>query len=117
MGGNKVYADFHNLDDCNRLHLTCAGTTADLTRQGIQLREGLVVTFYMDDAADGGQPDELLVEGVVHYDEAGGVWVAQVDWSAVRRRSEGPSHEPDSTFSSATRHVIEKNADSYRRLA
>jgi hypothetical protein len=88
MPGAKVYADFHNLDDFNRLRLTCAGTVADLTRQGIQLREGLVLTFYMDDADDQGRPDELLAEGIVHYDEQERGWVAQVDWSAVCHASD-----------------------------
>jgi len=88
MSGTKVYADFHNLDDFNRLRLTCAGTTADLTREGIQLREGLVLTFYMDDADDQGRPDELLAEGVVEFNETERIWVAQVDWSAVRHASE-----------------------------
>jgi hypothetical protein len=84
----KVYADFQNLDDSNRLRLTCAGTTADLARQGIQLKEGLVLTFYMDDADDEGRPDELLADGVVRYDENERGWVAQIDWSAVRHASE-----------------------------
>jgi hypothetical protein len=83
-----VYADFQNLDDSNRLRLTCAGTTADLTRQGIQLREALVLTFYMDDADGEGRPDELLAEGVVRYDQGERAWVARVDWSAVRHASD-----------------------------
>ncbi len=88
MTGAKVYADFHNLDDHNRLRLTCAGTAADLARQGIQLREGLVLTLYMDDADDEGRPDELLAEGVVHFDKEEHGWVAEVDWSAVRHASD-----------------------------
>ncbi len=84
----RVYADFQNLDDSNRLRLTCAGTTADLARQDLELREGLVLIFYMDDADDQGQPDELLAEGVVQYDEADRNWVANVDWSAVRHASQ-----------------------------
>jgi hypothetical protein len=90
----KVYADFQNLDDSNRLRLTCAGTKQDLEREGIELSEGLVLTFYMDDADDGGEPDELRVEGVVHYDATESAWVASVDWSAIRHASdeEDPSH-------------------------
>ena len=83
MSKPKVYADFHNLDDSNRLRLTCAGTIEDLARQRIELREGLVLTFYMDDADDQGEADELRTEGVVHYDESESCWVASVDWSAV----------------------------------
>ena len=84
----KIYADFHNLDDSNRLKLTCAGTKDDLERQRIELREGLVLTFYMDDADDHGEADELRTEGVVHYDEKVLTWVASVDWSAVRHASD-----------------------------
>jgi hypothetical protein len=84
----KIYADFHNLDDSNRLRLTCAGTKEDLERQSIELHEGLVLTFYMDDADDQGEPDELRTQGVVHYDEREATWVASVDWSAVRHASD-----------------------------
>jgi hypothetical protein len=88
MATPKVYADFQNLDDFNRLRLTCAGTQADLVRQGIELREGLVLTFYMDDADDQGRPDELLADGIVHYHDGERIWVASVDWSALRHASE-----------------------------
>jgi hypothetical protein len=80
----RVYADFQNLDDENRLRLTCAGTRRDLERQGIELREGMALTLYTDDADDEGQPDELWAEGVVHYDAAGKCWVATIDWNAIR---------------------------------
>ena len=89
MSRRKIYADFLNLDDCDRLRLTCAGTVEDLRRQGIELREGLVLTFYMDDADDRGEPDEILTEGVVHYDERESIWVASVDWASVHRASDG----------------------------
>jgi hypothetical protein len=88
MSTPRVYADFQNLDDANRLLLTCAGTLQDLQRQGIQLQEGLVLTCYSDDADDQGQPDELRVEGVIHYDADGQCWVATVDWATLRHASE-----------------------------
>ena len=50
MSQPKVYADFQNLDDTNRLRLTCAGTIDDLARQCIELKEGMVLSFYTDDA-------------------------------------------------------------------
>jgi hypothetical protein len=84
----KVYADFQNLDDENRLRLTCAGTADDLRRQGISLHDGLILTFCTDDADDPGNPDELRVEGRVHYDPEHQCWVAVVDWSALRHASE-----------------------------
>jgi hypothetical protein len=88
MNTPRVYADFQNLDDVNRLKLTCQGTLADLERQGIELREGLMLTFYTDDADDEGKPDELRAEGVVGYNEDEGCWVAAVDWSALRHASD-----------------------------
>lgn len=89
----RVYADFQNLDDANRLRLTCAGTLQDLERQGLQLQEGLVLTFYSDDADDQGHPDELRVEGVVHYDTDGHCWVAAIDWATIRHASEEGSQD------------------------
>jgi hypothetical protein len=88
MDTPRVYADFQNLDDSNRLRLTCSGTAQDLARQGIDLREGLALTFYMDDADDEGRPDELRADGVVSYSAAEQCWVADVDWSAVRHASD-----------------------------
>jgi hypothetical protein len=99
MSTPRVYADFNNLDDYNRLRLTCAGTIADLSRQGIELREGLTLTFYMDDADDEGKPDELLAEGVVHYHAEEKAWVATVDWSAVRHASDAKDPSPPTSNS------------------
>ncbi len=95
MSNPRIYADFHNLDDHNRLKLTCVGTAEDLARHGIELREGLVLTFAMDDADDQGLPDELLAEGVVHFEETEQAWVATVDWSAVHHASEDRPANPN----------------------
>jgi hypothetical protein len=88
MSNPRVYADFQNLDDANRLKLTCAGTWEDLERQEIRLQEGCVLTFYMDDADDEGRPDELLAEGTVRYNHQEQCWVAEIDWSALRHASD-----------------------------
>jgi hypothetical protein len=88
MATPRVYADFQNLDDENRLRLTCAGTRRDLQQQGIELREGMVLTLYTDDANEQGQPDPLLAEGVVHYDDAQQCWVAAIDWQTVGHASQ-----------------------------
>lgn len=88
MGTPRVYADFQNLDDRNRLRLTCAGTLLDLERHGIQLREGLTLTFYADDAGDQGNRDDLLLDGVVTFSLEEQCWVAVVDWNAIRNESD-----------------------------
>jgi hypothetical protein len=95
MSAPKVYADFQNLDDANRLRLTCAGTHRDLESQKIRLQEGLVLTLYTDDADDHGRPDEMRAEGVVHYNDAQRCWVAAIDWGSLRHASEEPAHRFD----------------------
>ena len=104
MSSPKVYADFQNLDDFNRLRLTCNGTLQDLKHQSVRLQEGLVLTFYTDDADRQGKPDELRVEGIVHYDPDAQSWVAVVDWTALRHASDeearydcGPTMPSDAT--------------------
>jgi hypothetical protein len=87
----RIYADFQNLDNANRLVLNCAGTLEDLKRNGIELQDGLVLTFYTDDADDQGQDDELKIEGVVHFDSKEGLWVAEVNWAALSHASDEPS--------------------------
>jgi hypothetical protein len=94
MSTAQIYADFQNLDDFNRLRLTCAGTLEDVANQGIKLKEGLSLTFYTDDVDDHGQPDELLAEGTIHYNADEQCWVASIDWSAIRHASKEQS--PDS---------------------
>jgi hypothetical protein len=114
MSPSKVYADFQNLDDANRLRLTCAGTLQDLARQGIQLQEGLVLTLYSDDADDQGQPDELRAEGVVHYDTDGQCWVATIDWTAIRHASQEEGARAKPLVSALLPRVEDATAEGHR---
>ena len=84
----RVFVDFNNGDEAGRLRLNCVGTFEDLQRQGIELREGLKLTVYMDDSDDEGNPDELRADGVVHFDAEHRCWVATIDWSAIRHASD-----------------------------
>ena len=88
MNHPKVFADFHNADAKGRLRLNCIGTVEDLAQQQIVLRDGLSLTLYSE---------ELEVEGVVQYSTDENVWVAVIDWNAIRdcvgRRGSGRSLE------------------------
>lgn len=84
----KIYADFHKLDDDNRIRLTTMGTRRDLERLGIELTEGLALTLYMDDADDDGNRDDIMLDGVAHFSDADKCWVAIVDWQTVYHASE-----------------------------
>jgi hypothetical protein len=71
-----IYADFNNADEQGRLRLNCVGTIRDLGRLGVQLQDGLKLRVH---------DEELEAEGEVHYSSDERIWVAQVDWNAVRQ--------------------------------
>jgi len=88
MNKPLIYADYQKTDDSGRLILTCYGTIKDLEKHNIALGNGLALTFYMDDADDFGNADNLLVDGIVEYDERERRWVADVDWATFRHALE-----------------------------
>jgi len=88
----KVYADFHNADPQGRVRLNCIGTAEDLSRTGIELREGMTLTLYSDDEGANGQLDELLADGIVSFSEAEHCWVATIDWKAFCHASDEDSN-------------------------
>lgn len=75
MNSPRVFADFHNADAQGRLRLNCIGTVEDLAQQQIVLRDGVCLTLYSE---------EIEAEGVVQYSTDEKVWVAVIDWSAIR---------------------------------
>ena len=83
----KLYVDFHNADSQGRIQLNCVGTVEDLSRQKVELHEGLVLTLNSDDLDEKGELDELLVEGVVSFSEEEHCWVASIDWTAIHHAS------------------------------
>jgi hypothetical protein len=82
----RVYADFQNLDEENRVRLICAGTLRDLG--GRTLTQGDSIALYTDDADDAGNPDPLLADGLVEFNDVERCWVARIDWSALRHASD-----------------------------
>lgn len=71
----KVFVDFHNADVQGRLRLNCIGTTEDLARQNIELQDGQLLTLYSE---------ELEVGGVVQYSSEENLWVAAINWDAIK---------------------------------
>jgi hypothetical protein len=97
MNHPKVFADFHNADAHGRLRLNCIGTVEDLAQQQVVLRDGLPLTFYSE---------ELEVEGVVQYSTDENVWVAVIDWSAIR--DVGPQALSPEAKTIPQRHIAEQ---------
>jgi hypothetical protein len=79
MSYPRIYADFHNADPEGRLRLNCVGTLEDLSRLHIELKDGQPLTLYSE---------ELEVNGVVQYSDKENVWVASIDWDAVKEIEE-----------------------------
>jgi hypothetical protein len=77
MSRPLVYADFHNADAEGRLRLNTVGTIRDLSRQNITLRDGLSLTLH---------DEELEADGEVRFSPEEHVWVAAIDWEAIRTR-------------------------------
>ena len=85
----RVFADFHNADAQGRLRLNCIGTVEDLAQQQIVLRDDACLTLYSE---------ELEVEGVVQYSTDENVWVAVIDWGAIRDVKSYPIAPEDQTI-------------------
>jgi hypothetical protein len=79
MNKPRVFADFHNADTQGRLRLNCIGTVQDLSRQQVALCDGQRLTLYSED---------LEVDGVVRYSTEENLWVAVIDWNAIRRQQD-----------------------------
>ncbi len=75
----RIFADFHNADVHGRLRLNCSGTEEDLVRQNIELQDNQRLTLYSDG---------LEVEGVVQYSSDEELWVAAIDWNAIREQQD-----------------------------
>lgn len=82
-----IYADTNKYDSRHRLILTTRGTVDDLERHGINLEDNLSLTFYMDDADQDNNPDNLIFRGTVYFDSANQYWVAEIDWNKIKNRS------------------------------
>jgi hypothetical protein len=70
-----LFADFQNADPRGRVRLNCVGTVTDLGTQGVELAEGLRVRL-----SDG----EVVTDGTATFSADEHVWVAVIDWDAVR---------------------------------
>jgi hypothetical protein len=71
-----ITADFNNADVLGRLRLNLIGSIRDFAHLGVRLVDGLRIV-----ASDG----ELEADGEVVYSTEEHIWVAKIDWKAIRR--------------------------------
>lgn len=77
MVGPLITADFNNADAQGRLRLSIIGATRDFARLGIRLVDGLRIVVT--------DRDELEADGELIYSTEEHIWVAIIDWKAIRR--------------------------------
>ena len=82
MSKPTLYADFNNADSHGRIRLNCVGTIEDLSRQGLQLREGLPLTVH---------DEELEADGEVHFSAEEKTWVAVIILHTARSETSSNS--------------------------
>jgi hypothetical protein len=83
---NLIYVDLNKFG-FGAVSLSTIGTRRDLERFGVTLEEGRALTFYMDNADENGNPDNLIFSGIVHFDEINQHWVAEIDWDRIKNES------------------------------
>jgi hypothetical protein len=71
----SIFADFHNADPQGRVRLNTVGSIEDLGRLGVTLVDGLRLTIH---------DEELEADAEVAYSADEGIWVAKIDWDAIR---------------------------------
>ena len=69
-------------------YLDRLGTIEDLASTGKILEEGMTVQFWTDDADEAGDTDNLLFEGIVHFDATCQKWYAMIDHKSFRHESD-----------------------------
>jgi hypothetical protein len=69
----RIYADFNSRDEQGRLTLDTVGSMRDLDAQKNELKDGMIVIFYV--------PDEFEVEGSLVFDR---IWLGIPDLATLR---------------------------------
>jgi hypothetical protein len=71
----SIYVDFHNINPEGAVRLNTIGTIKDLNRQGVVLKNGLVVRLYCE---------ELEVTGTVEFAESEHLWAARFNPKEIK---------------------------------
>ena len=80
MNAPIIYADFNNADRQGRLRLSVRGSQEDIQRLGLKLCDGMKLIV---------QDDGLSANAVVRLSEEEHIWVAEIDWSQIKRYPSG----------------------------
>ncbi len=76
MSTPLITGDFNNADGLGRLRLNLIGSTRDFARLGVRLVNGLSLIV---------RDDDLEADAELVYSTEEHIWVAKIDWKAIRR--------------------------------
>lgn len=110
---NYIYADFMKCDSEQRLVLSTRGTARDLEKLKLEFVAGMKAIFYNGDEDPDGNRDDLVVEGIVEFDEIGNVWTARIDWDSITNLSKVPDHIRQSWNLDDKRNTLEEALRKY----
>ena len=83
----RIWVDINEWDaDARRVPIPPVSVRA-LEAYGLSLHEGMTLYLYSDDLDDEGRRDDLVVDGVAHYDPSIDRWIA-VNMGRIRNVSE-----------------------------
>ena len=73
------HVDFNEMIDADTVLLSAGDWKVDARGMTVQLREGMLVSVYMDDLSENGKVDNLVANGVVTKNTVTG-WATNVKW-------------------------------------
>lgn len=83
----RLWTDFNASSD-NGLRLNCKGTIDDLSRQGLELKEGMKLLLWDEDVDENDNKDNLVVEAVAHYNDKHKIWEGVFNWKDIKHESQ-----------------------------
>jgi hypothetical protein len=72
----RIYADFNDCDEHDRVMLNCVGSLRDIEQHKNILADGMTVVLYMT--------DEFEVSGTLCFHETWEIWMGIPDWKTIR---------------------------------
>ena len=83
----RIWVDINEWDSDTRSVPVPSVSVRALEAYGLRLREGMALHLYSDDLDDDGRRDDLVADGIAHFDASTDRWIA-VQLGRIRNVSE-----------------------------
>jgi hypothetical protein len=86
-GSPPIHFDFNRTGTAETIGLDHPAVLAELARQSVELRDGLILNLWDEDGNEQGERDDLVATGVVRFEASSDRWLLEITgWS---HQSEG----------------------------